>query len=192
MTSINQASLLAKDIQKQKQDIRQLAIQKRQEAKKFDTDDLKLELLNVFRGFVSETVSVVLKTDRRRLIGAAYSADESEIDPLPIVTFLHNEGWQTALPRIEKDVSLSFRVWQPGDDLVIAPLLAFDNYGNRLGRGGGYYDRALKTLRAQGKVLVVGIAFETQLFDLIPHEEHDEKLDFVLTPSGVHHFEAVK
>ena len=53
MTSINQASLLAKDIQKQKQDIRQLAIQKRQEAKKFDTDDLKLELLNVFRGFVS-------------------------------------------------------------------------------------------------------------------------------------------
>jgi 5-formyltetrahydrofolate cyclo-ligase len=129
------------------------------------------------------------------------------------MTFLHNEGWQTALPRIEKDVSLSFRVWQTGDDLVIgkfdmqepasessivtpdlviAPLLAFDNYGNRLGRGGGYYDRALKTLRAQGKVLVVGIAFETQLFDLIPHEEHDEKLDFVLTPSGVHHFEAVK
>ena len=77
-------------------------------------------------------------------------------------------------------------------DLVIAPLLAFDNYGNRLGRGRGYYDRALKTLRAQGKVLVVGIAFETQLFDLIPLEEHDEKLDFVLTPSGVHHFEAVK
>ena len=213
MTSINQALILAKDIQKQKQDIRQIAIQKRQEAKKFDTDDLKLKLLNVFRGFVSETVSVVLKTDRRRLIGAAYSADESEIDPLPIVTFLHNEGWQTALPRIEKDVSLSFRAWQPGDDLVIgkfdmqepasessivtpdlviAPLLAFDNYGNRLGRGGGYYDRALKTLRAQGKVLVVGIAFETQLFDLIPHEEHDEKLDFVLTPSGVHHFEAVK
>ena len=213
MKSINRALILAKDIQKQKQDIRQLAIQKRQEAKKFDTDDLKLELLNVFRGFVSETVSVVLETDRRRLIGAAYSADESEIDPLPIVTFLHDEGWQTALPRIEKDVSLSFRVWQTGDDLVIgkfdmqepapessivmpdlviAPLLAFDNYGNRLGRGGGYYDRALKTLRAQGKVLVVGIAFETQLFDLIPHEEHDEKLDFVLTPSGVHHFEAVK
>jgi len=213
MTSINQASLLAKDIQKQKQALRQLAIKKRQEAKKFDTDDLKSALLNVFRGFVSETVSDVIKTDRCRLIGAAYSADESEIDPLPIVTFLHNEGWQTALPRIEKDVSLSFRVWQTGDDLVIgkfdmqepasessivtpdlviAPLLAFDNYGNRLGRGGGYYDRALKTLRARGKVLVVGIAFETQLFDLIPHEEHDEKLDFVLTPSGVHHFEAVK
>ncbi|MED5369158.1 MAG: 5-formyltetrahydrofolate cyclo-ligase [Pseudomonadota bacterium] len=204
---------MAKYIQKQKQDIRQLATQKRQKAKKFDTDDLKSALLNVFRGFVSETVSVVLKTDQRRLIGAAYSADESEIDPFPIVTFLHNEGWQTALPRIEKDVSLSFRVWQPGDDLVIGkfdmqepapessivapdlvitPLLAFDNYGNRLGRGGGYYDRALKTLRAQGKVLVVGIAFETQLFDLSPHDEHDEKLDFVLTPSGVHHFEAVK
>ena len=167
----------------------------------------------MFRGFVSETVSVVLETDRRRLIGAAYSADESEIDPLPIVTFLHNEGWQTALPRIEKDVSLSFRVWQPGDDLVIgkfdmqepapessivmpdlviAPLLAFDNYGNRLGRGGGYYDRALKTPEGSGKGSGCGIAFETQLFDLIPHEEHDEKLDFVLTPSGVHHFEAVK
>ena len=213
MTSINQASLLTKDIQKQKQALRQLAIKKRQEAKKFDTDDLKSGLLNVFRGFVSETVSEVIKTDRCRLIGAAYLADKSEIDPLPIVTFLNNEGWQTALPRIEKYVSLSFRAWQPGDDLVIGkfdmqepapessivapdlvitPLLAFDNYGNRLGRGGGYYDRALKTLRAQGKVLVVGIAFETQLFDLIPHEEHDEKLDFVLTPSGVHHFEAVK
>ena len=213
MTSINQASSVAKDIQKQKKDIRHLAVQKRLEAKKFETDDLKLALLKVFRGFVSETLPVALKADRRQLICAAYSADVSEIDPLPIVTSLHNEGWQTALPRIEKDESLSFRAWQPGDDLVtgkfdmqepasgasivtpdlvIAPLLAFDKYGNRLGRGGGYYDRALKTLRAQGKVLVVGIGFDTQLFDLVPHEKHDEKLDVVLTPSGVHHFEAVK
>ena len=56
---------------------------------------------------------------------------------------------------------------------------------------GGYCDRALKTLRAQGEVLIVGIAFDSQLFDIVPHEKHDEKLDFVLTPSGVHHFEAV-
>ena len=68
---------MTKDIQKQKQALRQLAIKKRQEAKKFDTDDLKSALLNVFRGFVSETVSDVIKTDRCRLIGAAYLADKS-------------------------------------------------------------------------------------------------------------------
>ena len=217
MTSTNQAAptahvMTAQDIQKQKKDIRHLAVQKRLEAKKLETDDLKLKLLDVFRGFISKTLPVGPKSERRQFVGSAYMADASEIDPLPILTHLNNEGWQTALPRIEKDVSLSFRVWQPGDilmtgkfemqepgpdslavfpDLVITPLLAFDKYGNRLGRGGGYYDRALKTLRAQGEVLIVGIAFDSQLFDIVPHEKHDEKLDFVLTPSGVHHFEAV-
>jgi 5-formyltetrahydrofolate cyclo-ligase len=212
MTSINHASPTANDIQKQKKDIRLLAVQKRLEAKKLETDDIKLKLLDVFRGFVAETLPVALKSENRKLICSAYMADASEIDPLPILTFLNEQGWQTALPCIEKDVSLSFRVWQPGDalvtgkfdmqepgaealvvspDLVIVPLLAFDRFGNRLGRGGGYYDRALKALRTQGNVLVVGIGFDSQLFDLVPHEKHDEKLDFTLTPSGVHHFEAV-
>ena len=211
MTSIDQAASSSRDIQTHKKDIRRIAVQTRRAAKKTETDNLKLKLLNVFCSFASDILPGAFNITNRPLVAAAYMADASEIDPSQILSYLRDTGWQTALPCIEDDASLSFRAWQFGDalaigkydmqepaseaeivipDLVIAPLLAFDRQGNRLGRGGGYYDRALKTLRAQGQVLVVGIGFDAQLFEKVPHEQHDEKLDFALTPSGVHEFEA--
>lgn len=64
-------------------------------------------------------------------------------------------------------------------DLVIVPAVAYDVYGYRLGYGGGFYDRFLQTLRKDAKT--IGIAFELQIFDEIPKEEHDAKLDYIVT-----------
>lgn len=64
-------------------------------------------------------------------------------------------------------------------DLVIMPGVAFDIYGNRLGYGGGYYDRLLSGLKK--KVMLVAVAYEEQIVDSLPSEAHDVKVDLIVT-----------
>jgi 5-formyltetrahydrofolate cyclo-ligase len=67
-------------------------------------------------------------------------------------------------------------------DVVVVPALAVARDGARLGRGGGYYDRALRHVRA-GAALVA-VVFDDELFDELPVEEHDQRVTAVVTPSG--------
>ena len=69
-------------------------------------------------------------------------------------------------------------------DVVLVPLLAFDATGYRLGYGGGFYDRTLARLRAIKPVVAVGIAYDELKVDAVPHLDYDQRLDWVLTPSG--------
>lgn len=64
-------------------------------------------------------------------------------------------------------------------DLVIVPGVAFDKCNHRLGRGAGYYDRFLKTISPETPT--VGLAFDFQILDRLPHQEHDIPVSFVLT-----------
>ena len=73
-------------------------------------------------------------------------------------------------------------------ELVVTPLLAFDGSGGRMGQGGGYYDRTLGQLRAEGRVFVVGLAFAGQEVEKLPAEDHDQPLDAVLTEAGFRRF----
>lgn len=74
-------------------------------------------------------------------------------------------------------------------DILLIPFLAFDRRGYRLGRGGGHYDATLADLRARKHILAVGVGYAQQavLFNL-PVEDHDQKLDLIITPGGVHDF----
>lgn len=65
-------------------------------------------------------------------------------------------------------------------DVAIIPGVSFDSYGNRLGRGKGYYDRFLKRLNT----FKIGICFGFQLSEEIPHEEHDMAMDEIWTEEG--------
>ena len=65
-------------------------------------------------------------------------------------------------------------------DLIAVPGVAFDCDGNRLGRGGGYYDRML----SQFKGMSVGITFDFQVLSQIPSEKHDQPVDFVITETN--------
>ena len=71
-------------------------------------------------------------------------------------------------------------------DLVVAPALGFDKEGNRLGRGGAFYDRffANEQLIASR----CGFAFAEQLVDSVPVEERDEPVDFLVTDKEVLYF----
>jgi 5-formyltetrahydrofolate cyclo-ligase len=66
-------------------------------------------------------------------------------------------------------------------DILIVPVVAFDDAGHRLGYGKGYYDVTLETLRSRRSILAVGIAYAAQRVPALPHEPHDQKLDWVLT-----------
>jgi len=73
-------------------------------------------------------------------------------------------------------------------DLIVAPGLAFDRRGNRLGRGGGYYDRflALPGVRA----VTCALAFAEQIVDHVPTGAHDRAMDLIVTDAEVLRFDA--
>jgi 5-formyltetrahydrofolate cyclo-ligase len=137
---------------------------------------------------------------------AGYVPVHDELDPLPLLHALHEQGMQTALPAIRPGPDLAFRSWEPGaplvpgkyglqepggecaeitPDIVLVPLLAFDRKGGRLGYGGGYYDAALRRMRAAAPVTAIGIAFDEQEFPEVPQEPQDERLELILTPTRV-------
>ncbi len=83
-------------------------------------------------------------------------------------------------PRVETD-ALDLKTVQ----LVLVPGVAFDPSGNRLGRGNGGYDKFLARLRAENPAaLAWGIAFDCQMVNAIPVQQHDAKVDAVVTPRG--------
>ena len=71
-------------------------------------------------------------------------------------------------------------------DLVVMPGLGFDTQGNRLGRGGGYYDRFLSSNGFRG--LRCGFGFEEQVLDMVPVNGHDVGIDIMVTDEQVRHF----
>jgi 5-formyltetrahydrofolate cyclo-ligase len=137
---------------------------------------------------------------------SGYYPMAGEIWPLPLMAALSARGHTLALPVMQgKADPLLFHAWAPGDtliagvwgirqpapdrpevlpDIVLVPLLAFDARGYRLGYGGGYYDRTLKHLRALKPILAVGLGLDALEVDAVPHLDYDERLDWVLTPSG--------
>ena len=68
-------------------------------------------------------------------------------------------------------------------DLVVTPGLAFDKHGNRLGRGGAYYDKFFSSKLLEAKR--VGIAFSQQIVESVPVEDHDQSVDKIITDEGI-------
>ena len=137
---------------------------------------------------------------------AGYWPRDTEMDARPLLRHLHGDGFDCALPVVAgRGAPLHFRRWHPEAALepggfgilqpsppaarvtpqvVLAPLLCFDARGARLGYGAGYYDCTLAALRRAGRVLFVGIAFAAQRVDRVPHEDHDQRLDWIVTEKG--------
>ncbi len=132
---------------------------------------------------------------------------QSEIDTRPLLGKLAGDGWTTCLPIvIANGEPLRFRRWLPGGptvpgvwgiprppetspelepDVLIIPMLAFDRKGFRLGYGGGFYDRTLEKLRAGKKIIAIGVAYAAQELDDVPHGDHDQALNYIMTEREV-------
>lgn len=71
-------------------------------------------------------------------------------------------------------------------DLIITGCVAVDENGNRLGKGKGYGDREIASLRSEfGKVPVATTVHDAQVVDFVPHEPHDQKIDIIVTPTKI-------
>ena len=141
---------------------------------------------------------------------AGYRPIRTEIDPSPLMENLHGAGHRLCVPVIQgRGLALGFREWRPdaemiqgafgalvpaaGDwlepELLIAPLVAFDADGGRLGYGGGFYDRSLEGLRAQdrtgSRTLAVGFAYSAQQVEAVPRDPTDQPLDAIVTERGL-------
>jgi 5-formyltetrahydrofolate cyclo-ligase len=148
-------------------------------------------------GFVSPSPRAVI---------SGYAAIGDELNLWPLLETLAASGHPIALPvTVCKGEPLIFRAWEPGTalrtgsfsvpvpdedaseltpEILLVPLLAFDDEGFRLGYGAGFYDRTLSGLRSRGRITAIGIAFDEQRLEAVPHDAYDEALDWVLTPSG--------
>lgn len=137
---------------------------------------------------------------------ATYAAVGHEIDPASTGRQAEAAGWRLVYPRVVKGQPLGFHLAQreafvPGalgiaeppagapllrPDALLVPLLEADLCGNRLGQGGGYYDRTLAMLRRTGPVMAIGVCWDVQLVDALHAEPWDEPLDAVATPTVFH------
>lgn len=80
---------------------------------------------------------------------------------------------------LEPDESDSIEIDVSQIDMIIVPAVAFTRNGQRLGQGGGYYDRLLQ----KSDAYTIGVGFDFQLLDYLPLEEHDRSLDCIVTPT---------
>jgi len=138
---------------------------------------------------------------------SGYWPMRSEMDLRPLLGALANAGRDVALPAvIGLGQPLQFRRWRPGavlatgrfgtehpppeapviePDVLLVPLLAYDDRHYRLGYGAGFYDRTLAGLRARKQILVIGVAYSAQRVADVPVDGWDEALDLVLTERGI-------
>lgn len=137
---------------------------------------------------------------------AGYLPIRTEIDPRPAMGALHQAGAQIGVPVIVgAGLALEFRRWTPEaalipgpfgalipetgpnviPDTLIVPLVGFDAACNRLGYGGGFYDRTLAQLSARGPVRSLGFAFGAQHLPSLPVEPTDVALHAIVTEAGV-------
>lgn len=140
---------------------------------------------------------------------AGYWAIADELPLAAVSSGLRRRGQTYCLPVIGGNHLLCFAPWAPGDaivlnrygipepdataatllqpidlDVVLVPLLGFDRAGNRLGYGGGYYDRSFAFLLSRSvpaKPLLVGIGYNVQELDDIEPESWDVRLDMIVT-----------
>ena len=66
-------------------------------------------------------------------------------------------------------------------NILLVPLVAFDKNLNRIGYGGGFYDRYIKKVKKKKKIVTIGLAYSFQKVKKIPVTKHDIQLDFIIT-----------
>jgi len=136
---------------------------------------------------------------------AGYMPIRTEISPLPAMEEASAHG-PVGVPVIQGEAQpLKFSRWSPDgplregpfgaqvpekDDyfdpeILIVPLVAFDRAGNRLGYGGGFYDRTLEGLRQRGGCLAIGFAYGAQEAAELPLEPTDQPLDMIVTEAEI-------
>ena len=144
---------------------------------------------------------------KKKITIAGYYPSNYEVNILSFLEKVSKKKFKIALPVINSSGGMSFKSWifkaplyvnkfgilEPKSskkkiipDLIMVPLVAFDNRLNRIGYGKGYYDRSLKKISTIKKnAISLGIAYSFQKCKKIPTNKHDFKLDYIFTEKGI-------
>ena len=135
-----------------------------------------------------------------KIIGGYYPYNY-EIDILQILEKFEKKKFTITLPKIKKNSQMDFFQWSTNDplainkfgipeptskrikypDVLLVPLVAFDKNYNRIGYGGGFYDRYISKIRNRKKILTIGFAYSFQKVKKIPTNKYDINLDIIVT-----------
>ena len=147
-------------------------------------------------------ITNILKKEKinKRVIGGYYPVN-FEIDDLKLLKKFEENKLIISLPVIKKNFQMDFYKWSFSNllkvnkygipepdvknkiypDILLIPLVAFDKNLNRLGYGGGYYDRYIEKLSKKKNIIKIGLAFSVQEIDKVPINVYDQKLDYIVT-----------
>ena len=150
---------------------------------------------------ISPIIKILKKRKFKNKILGVYYPYNYEIDIMPLVEKFQKLNYFITLPKIGMNSEMNFYQWSTKDplsinkfgipepisnktkfpDILLVPLLAFDKNFNRIGYGGGFYDRYINRLKKIKKIITIGVAYSFQKIKKIPVEKYDIKLDFVVT-----------
>ena len=144
----------------------------------------------------------ILKKEKinKKIIGGYYPVN-FEIDDLELLKKFKKNRFIISLPVIKKNFQMDFYKWSFSDplnvnkfgipepeiknivypDILLIPLVAFDKNLNRLGYGGGYYDRLITKISKKKRIIKIGLAITDQKIDKVPTNIYDQKLDYIVT-----------
>jgi len=169
---------------------------------KFIKKRRKLYSKNFFFSF--EKIFILIKKNytQKKISIAGYYPSDFEVNILDFLSQAIKKKFKIGLPIIKKNYKMVFKYWIPSEplyvnnygilepkkqnitfkpDIILVPLAAFDKNLNRIGYGKGYYDRALKQLSVNKRILTIGIAFSFQEASIISTNQYDYNLDCILT-----------
>jgi 5-formyltetrahydrofolate cyclo-ligase len=161
--------------------------------KKNNSRNIKIDINKIIDLFKKEKIT-------KKNIGGYYPVN-FEIDDLDILKEFEKKDFNISLPKIKKNFDMDFYKWsfneplkinnygipEPNSkimvypDILFIPLVAFDNRLNRLGYGGGYYDRLIEKFSKRKKILKIGLALSVQKIKKVPINKYDQKLDYIIT-----------
>ena len=159
--------------------------------------NIKIDFDKIKELFKKEKIS-------KKIIGGYYPVN-FEVDDLELLRILEKDNFKIALPVIKKNYQMDFYRWtfskpltinkygipEPEKktlvypDVLFVPLVAFDKKLNRLGYGGGYYDRLIERLDKKKKLIKIGLALSFQKIKKIPTNKYDQKLNYIVTNKSV-------
>ena len=160
---------------------------------KFNIKNIQIDFNQIIKILKKEKIS-------KRVMGGYYPVN-FEIDDLTLLRKFKKKKFKISLPVIKKNFQMDFYTWSSSEplkinkygipepesknivypDVLLIPLVAFDKNLNRLGYGGGYYDRLIKKLSKKKNIIKIGLAFSIQEIDKVPINMYDQKLDYIVT-----------
>ena len=169
---------------------------------------LKIRKNNITKNFEINSYRILnfLKTQNYNFknLGGYYPTNY-EIDDLNILEFFEKKNFNILLPTIKKNNQMEFFKWTKNDplkinkygipepvssklyypDILLVPLVGYDKNLNRLGYGGGFYDRYIEKIEKIKQIVKIGLAFSYQKIKSVPINKYDKKLDFIVTEKEI-------